>query len=130
MSQSRRDFLKTLGATAAGAALGCPLAGGAAAAKSATPGKRPRNILFLMCDEHRPDALGRYGDPYALTPALDALAASGMSFRQTYTQNPICVPARNSILMGRYCHSTSPPSWTCSALKRPNPSRAFRWSRC
>ncbi|MCX7016954.1 MAG: sulfatase-like hydrolase/transferase [Candidatus Sumerlaeota bacterium] len=103
MSQSRRDFLKTLGAAAAGATLGLPFARGAA---TFAPGKRPRNLLFLICDEHRPDALGRYGDPNALTPALDALAASGMSFRQTYTQNPICVPARNSILMGRYCHST------------------------
>ncbi|MCX7016955.1 MAG: sulfatase-like hydrolase/transferase [Candidatus Sumerlaeota bacterium] len=105
MSQSRRDFLRTVGAAAAGAALGPSFARGASN-QSTAPAKRPRNILFLMCDQHRPDALGRYGDPYALTPALDALAASGMSFRQNYTQNPICVPARNSILMGRYCHST------------------------
>ena len=42
------------------------------------------NVLFLMTDQHRPDAMGRYGDAHAITPALDDLAASGMSFRQTY----------------------------------------------
>ena len=104
IGHARREFLKTVGA-AAGAALGLPFSR-ISSAQSAPSAKRPRNILFLMCDQHRPDALGRYGDPYALTPSLDALAASGMSFRQNYTQNPICVPARNSILMGRYCHST------------------------
>jgi arylsulfatase A-like enzyme len=82
-----------------------PSCGGASAEKSAlSPAKF--NILFLMADQHRPDALGRYGDHHAITPALDSLAATGVSFRQTYCQTPICVASRNSILTGRYAHST------------------------
>ena len=63
------------------------------------------NVLFLMTDQHRPDAMSRYGDAHAITPALDDLAASGMSFRQTYCQSPKCMASRLSILTGRYEHS-------------------------
>ncbi len=70
------------------------------------PGRPPRNVLLLMSDQHRPDALGRFGDPLAITPALDSLALEGLSLRQAYCQNPVCVPSRNSILTGRYAHST------------------------
>jgi arylsulfatase A-like enzyme len=76
---------------------------------SLAPSKPPRppfNVLFLMCDQYRPDALNGYGDRNALTPSLDALAASGMSFRQTYCSTPVCVASRNSILTGRFSHST------------------------
>lgn len=67
--------------------------------------KKPLNILFLMCDQHRPDALSIYGDSHAITPALDRLASSGMSLRQTYCQCPVSVASRNSILNGCYTHS-------------------------
>jgi len=36
--------------------------------------KKPLNILFLMSDQHRPDALSIYGDSHAITPTLDRLA--------------------------------------------------------
>ncbi len=74
--------------------------------RAVTTKKRPLNILFLMCDQYRPDALSSYGDPCAITPALDSLAAAGVSFRQTYCQAPICMASRNCILTGRYAHST------------------------
>jgi len=98
---TRREVLKAAGLAAAGLTAGGPLL-------AATGGKhaRPKNILFLMCDQHRPDALGCYGDPYALTPNLNKLAGFGTSFRRAYCQNPVCVPSRNSILTGRYSHST------------------------
>lgn len=96
---SRRDFLSMLGAGAATTLL--PRLGWAL-----NPKKRPLNILFLVCDQYRPDALSRYGDPYAITPSLDSLAAAGVSFRQTYCQAPICMASRNCIMTGRYAHST------------------------
>jgi arylsulfatase A-like enzyme len=68
--------------------------------------KRPLNILFLMCDQYRPDAFASLGDRNAITPVLDSLAASGTMFRQTYCSTPVCVASRNSILTGRYSHST------------------------
>ena len=100
--RTRREFLRSAGLVAAGTALSARNY----AARGAGASGRHRNILFFMCDQHRPDALGHYGDPFALTPNLDALAAGGTSFRRTYCQNPVCVPSRNSILTGRYCHST------------------------
>ena len=70
--------------------------------------RRPQalNVLLLMCDQHRPNALSRYGDPYALTPTLDGLAASGLSLREAYCQSPVCVSSRNAILTSRYPHSS------------------------
>lgn len=97
---SRRDFLKEAGGTAAGVAL----ASGLAQAQDNST-KRPRNILFLMTDQHRPFAMGHVGDVNAKTPTLDDLAASGTSFHRTYCQVPVCTPSRTSILSGRYMHS-------------------------
>lgn len=61
----------------------------------------PRNILFLMTDQHRVDTLGAYGNRAALTPTLDALAGTGTRFDQWYTPTAICTPARASLLTGQ-----------------------------
>ena len=70
------------------------------------PPRPPRpphpNILWLMSDELRTDGLGAYGAPWARTPNLDRLAAEGVLFRRALTPGPVCVPARASILTGRY----------------------------
>jgi arylsulfatase A-like enzyme len=66
--------------------------------------QRP-NILLLMTDQQRPDSLGCYGDPVAITPNLDRLAAEGVLFENCYVQNPLCCPSRYSILTGRYPHA-------------------------
>ena len=46
------------------------------------------------------------GDRWLKTPALDALAARGTFFSRAYTANPLCMPARNSLITGRYPHET------------------------
>jgi arylsulfatase A-like enzyme len=61
----------------------------------------PRNILFLMTDQHRVDTLGTYGNPHAATPMLDGLARSGTRFDRWYTPTAICTPARASLLTGQ-----------------------------
>ncbi len=63
------------------------------------------NILFLTCDDLRP-SLTCFGDPYAITPHLDRLAAGGMRFERNYCQVPICNPSRSSFLTGRRPDST------------------------
>lgn len=63
--------------------------------------RRP-NVLWLMTDEQRTDSLGCYGSPWAATPHLDGLAREGAVFRQALTPAPVCVPARLSLLTGRY----------------------------
>lgn len=60
----------------------------------------PRNMLFLMTDQHRLDTLGCYGNPLARTPNLDALAAEGTRFDNCFTPTAICTPARASLLTG------------------------------
>ncbi len=65
------------------------------------------NVLWIQTDELRADALGCYGDsPWAApkTPNLDALAARGAMFRNTYCNSPVCVASRTSMLSGRYPH--------------------------
>ncbi|QFT67909.1 Arylsulfatase [Labrenzia sp. THAF35] len=58
------------------------------------------NILFFMPDQLRADFLGCYGARFARTPNIDALAARGMLFDRCLSPNPICVPARASLLTG------------------------------
>lgn len=97
------------------------MAGTVAALASARPNwaraksKKPLNVLLLMADQYRPDALSKFGDPNALTSNLDALATAGASFRQTYCQVPICVGSRNCLLTGRYAHSTGVVTNGCMA---------------
>lgn len=61
-----------------------------------------KNILFIMCDQLRYDYLGCTGHPTIKTPNIDALAARGVRFSNTYCQSPICGPSRMSTYTGRY----------------------------
>jgi arylsulfatase A-like enzyme len=61
----------------------------------------PKNILFLMTDQHRADTLGAYGNQLAATPVLDELAKTGTRFDRWYTPTAICTPARASLLTGQ-----------------------------
>ena len=83
--------------------------------KSSNPQISPPrpNILFLCSDQHTHSALGAHGHPIVKTPNLDRLAARGVDFRNAYCGNPVCVPARASLMTGRfasdvgsYCNST------------------------
>ena len=68
-------------------------------------GRRPKNVLLLMSDQHRPHAMGIDGNPWARTPNLDALCRSGVRFDSAYCSNPVCVPSRASLLTGLYTHN-------------------------
>lgn len=94
----RRQFLEILGASALGAVVPTKVV-----ASTRVPKSDPRpNILIIMADQHNPHVLGCYGDPIVKTPHLDALAASGVLFKNTYCQAPLCVPSRMSFLTARY----------------------------
>ncbi len=66
--------------------------------------ERP-NVLFILCDDLRPDALGCYGSPHVHTPNIDRLAAEGVRFRNAFCTTSLCSPSRASILSGRYAHA-------------------------
>lgn len=79
--------------------MGLALAVGFAVAAEAAA-KKP-NILWITCEDTGPD-LGCYGDAYAVTPNLDALAARGMRYRLAWSTAPVCAPARTTIITGVY----------------------------
>jgi N-acetylglucosamine-6-sulfatase len=66
--------------------------------------KKQPNVLFLLCDDLRPDALGSYGSKHVKTPHLDALAARGVRFANAFCTTSLCSPSRASILTGLYAH--------------------------
>ena len=70
-----------------------------------TSNSRPKNILWIMCDQLRFDYLGCTGHPTLKTPHIDALAKRGVLFSRAYVQSPICGPSRMSFYTGRYMRS-------------------------
>lgn len=92
----RRDFIK--GTAGVVAQLG--LRHSTVDAEEST--SRPPNVLFIMPDEWRGQALGCMGNPDVRTPNLDQLAAGGLLFHQTFANTPVCCPARATILTGTY----------------------------
>ena len=65
--------------------------------------KKP-NILFLLSDDQAWGDYGFMGHPHIETPAIDKLAASGLTFQRGYTPVPLCRPSIASILTGRHPH--------------------------
>ena len=68
--------------------------------------KRPINLLFIITDQQRFDALGCAGNAVVKTPNLDRLAREGARFVNAYSSCPVCVPARTVILTGRTIETT------------------------
>lgn len=60
------------------------------------------NLILLVTDDHRWDALGCMGNPVVRTPHLDALAEGGALFRNAFVTTSICCASRASILSGQY----------------------------
>jgi arylsulfatase A-like enzyme len=67
------------------------------------PKDRP-NVLLIIPDQLRAQALGCMGNPDVQTPHLDRLAAEGILFRHTFANTPVCCPARAILLTGKYPH--------------------------
>ena len=91
----RRSFLSSAGAA--------PLAASAQSSPSAASA-RPPNILFLLFDKCRRDAIGAYGLREVSTPNIDRLASEGVLFENCYVPQALCGPTRASILTGSYPH--------------------------
>jgi arylsulfatase A-like enzyme len=66
--------------------------------------KRP-NVLFILTDDQRFDALSCMGHPHLKTPHIDRLAKEGLLFKNHYCTTSLCSPSRASILSGLYAHS-------------------------
>ena len=86
---TRRDLLAGMGAGMAPAR--------AAAAR--------RNVIFILVDDHRYDAIGFLkGQPWLRTPHLDSLARDGVHLKNAFVTTALCSPSRATILTGKYAH--------------------------
>tara|TARA_B100000809_G_scaffold54621_1_gene50276 strand:+ start:6360 stop:9275 length:2916 start_codon:yes stop_codon:yes gene_type:complete len=64
-----------------------------------TQSPRP-NIIFILTDDQRWDAIGYAGNKLAYTPQMNKLAKQGVFFKNTIATTPICSASRASILSG------------------------------
>ena len=69
--------------------------------QSSAPKETP-NIVIIYLDQMAYYALGSYGNSFVQTPHIDRLAHSGIQFNLGITNNPLCTPARASLLSGQY----------------------------
>lgn len=65
--------------------------------------ERP-NVVLVLCDDIRWDALSCAGHPFLKTPHIDQLAAEGLYFENMFCTTSLCSPSRASILSGLYAH--------------------------
>ena len=82
------------------------------------------NILLITTDQQHHRLTGHAGDGYVHTPALDRLAREGTRFELTYVANPVCVPARYSLLSGHYPHRFDGLEVNRQSIKKPLPAIA------
>lgn len=70
--------------------------------------KKKPNIIWIISDQHRAQALGCNQDPNVSTPNIDMLSAVGLNFDRAVAGFPLCCPFRGSLLTGRYPHHCVP----------------------
>jgi len=63
---------------------------------------KPRNVVFILSDDHRYDAMSFMGHPFAQTPHMDAMAKNGVHLKNAFVTTSLCSPSRASILTGLY----------------------------
>jgi N-acetylglucosamine-6-sulfatase len=67
-------------------------------------GVTPRNVVFILADDHRYDAMSFMGHPIVETPSLDRIARRGVHLRNAFVTTALCSPSRATILTGLYAH--------------------------
>jgi len=70
----------------------------------ASAADRP-NVVFILTDDQRWDAMSCAGNPYLQTPNIDRIAAEGVLFKNHFCTTSLCSPSRASILGGLYAHA-------------------------
>lgn len=61
-----------------------------------------RNVVFILSDDHRYDAMSFMGHQFAQTPHMDAMARNGVHLKNAFVTTSLCSPSRASILTGLY----------------------------
>ncbi len=99
---TRREFLKSLGL----ATVALPFVTVYATAQPLfNAGKKPRNVIFILSDDHRYDFMGFLNKPKFLkTPNMDRMAREGAYIKYATVSTALCSPSRASILTGQFAH--------------------------
>jgi arylsulfatase A-like enzyme len=71
------------------------------------PAEQP-NVIWLLADQHRAQAIACNGDPNVRTPNLDRMSSGGVNFHRALSGMPLCCPFRGSLLTSRYPHECVP----------------------
>ena len=61
---------------------------------------KPRNVVFILSDDHRYDAMSFMNHQFAETPHMDAMARNGVHMKNAFVTTSLCSPSRASILTG------------------------------
>jgi len=97
---NRRDFLKTIGLSAAAITLpGCTTI--AQPRSSDAPADKP-NIILIMADDLGYGDVGFNGNKIIKTPHLNEMAKKSVCFARFYAGGPVCSPTRGTCLTGRH----------------------------
>ena len=98
--QTRREFIKLMGLTAASAGASCLLPGCAGTGLKAGARKKQPNIIYILADDLGYGDLGCYGQEIIQTPNIDKLAEEGMRFTDHYAGSTVCAPSRCCLMIG------------------------------
>ncbi|WP_258103410.1 sulfatase [Marinoscillum sp. MHG1-6] len=77
------------------------------------------NIVFIISDQHKKDQTGAYGSKTSITPNIDQLAKTGVTFQNCYTPAPVCAPARAALITGMYPYANE-AIYHKAPVKMPN----------
>ena len=66
--------------------------------------KQP-NVIICICDQLRAFEVGCYGNAVIRTPNIDRLARDGVRFEHAVSTDPVCMPARSSLISGQYART-------------------------
>ncbi len=108
MDVNRRNFLLGSAAAAAQAGVAAALPGTKKDSGAASRGSKAKpNIILYLSDQFRWDFVGANGKNSSTnTPNIDALASRGKNFTRAVTNQPVCGPARSTLMTGRYASET------------------------
>ncbi len=101
MKQTRRKFLKMVGLGVGG------MMGTSCSCPRLKRISRKTNLLFIITDQQRSDALSIAGNTVLKTGNFDRLAKQGAYFKNAYTPCAVCCPARSSVLTGHTVENTN-----------------------
>ena len=101
---SRREFMETISAATAAFSLitGCE---SSPSKLEKIKGGNPRNVIFILSDDHRYDFMGFMGKPgFLVTSNMDRMAQNGAHLQNAFVTTALCSPSRASILTGQFSH--------------------------